>query len=337
MTLSIGTIAAIVDDATRQSLNDLVHKLVNTGVDRLIQDLLSQRPESSNAGNNRILENVDNIAEDCKVNLVSIHLFDLALMWHKLFAKFMRDNVDWNVYRRAILKIFDVAYDDPLGEIKNLKLSTETELAVRMFKPRTLAEVYGLCKLEEAKVNAVKQKPKPPILSTPRYQNQFPNIGPKPMALPAPNATWRTKPVTRNIPTYFKELRMEFKYNGKKVLFKGTSKRELQWMQGSKMHIQTTSVELSYMVLCMYPTTTLHMIKSIESQQVPEKITYLLHHYSDGYSIPTTFPPKRPFDHKNPLKEGTVPINSKPYRHPQLRKMQLKSWLKNYLILGNKR
>ncbi|GJY23222.1 gypsy/ty3 retroelement polyprotein [Tanacetum coccineum] len=229
MTLSIGTIAAIVDDATRQSLNDLVHKLVNTGVDRLIQDLLSQWPESSNAGNNRILENVDNIAEDCKVNLVSIHLFDLALMWHKQFVKFMRDNVDWNVYRRAMLKRFDVAYDDPLGEIKNLKqtntmqeyidafdrllcrinleadqcisfflasLSTETELVVRMFKPRTLAEVYGLCKLEEAKVNAVKQKPKPPILPTPRYQNQFLDTGSKPMALPAPNATWRTKPVT---------------------------------------------------------------------------------------------------------------------------------------------
>ncbi|GKF91161.1 gypsy/ty3 retroelement polyprotein, partial [Tanacetum coccineum] len=57
-----------------------------------------------------------------------------------------------------------------------------------------MAEVYGLCKLEEAKMNAVKQKSRAPILPTPRYQNQFPNSGPKPMALPAPNINWRTKP-----------------------------------------------------------------------------------------------------------------------------------------------
>nr|GEX74548.1 putative mitochondrial protein [Tanacetum cinerariifolium] len=64
---------------------------------------------------------VDNIAEDYKVNLVSIHLFDLALMWHRQFVRFTRNDVEWNAYRTAILKRFDVVYDDPLGEIKKLR------------------------------------------------------------------------------------------------------------------------------------------------------------------------------------------------------------------------
>ncbi|GJX25127.1 retrotransposable element Tf2 [Tanacetum coccineum] len=421
MTVSTRNTRAIVDEATRQSLNDLVHELVNTAV--------------------------DNIADNCKVNLVSIHLFDLALMWHRQFVKFIGDDVDWNVYRGAILKRFDVAYDDPLGEVKKLKqtstmqeyidafdrllciinlekdqcisfflagLSSEIELVVRMFKPSTLAKVYRLHKLDEAKVNAIKQRPKQPILPTPRYQNQFPNTGPKPMALSAPNANWRTKPVNSssfaplrkqltqkeleekraknqcfycdqrytpgykcsgqvfsfevlgddsqeltdtehegetsrelieetkeliqysphislnaingtntyqtmricgnvggceivlgiqwlstlgNILTNFKELRMEFKYKGRKVLLRGIS-------------------------------------KAIESQQVPGKITELLHQYTNVFSIPTTLPPKRPFDHRIPLKEGTILINSRPYRHPPTQKDTVEVMVKELLDIG---
>ncbi|GJZ29099.1 retrotransposon-related protein [Tanacetum coccineum] len=495
---------------------------------------------------------VDNIAENCKVNLVSIHLFDLALMWHRQFVRFMGEDVDWNAYRTAILKRFDVVYDDPLGELKKLKqtthvqeyidafdrllcridldenqcisfflagLNSEIELAIRMFKPRTLAEVYGLCKLEEAKVNAVKQKPKPPILPTPRYQNQIPNSGPKPMALATPNVNWRTKPVngssstpfrkqltqkeleekraknqcfycdqkytpghkcseqvyslevlgdtstelleaeleeevlhieeiieysphislnaingtntyqtmrvyghvrkhklhilidcgsTHNfldlniakklgcqlkstcplqvevagghqltskymcksfgwklygeefrtdvmviplggcemvldiqwlstlgdILSNFKELRMEFKHNGKKVVLRGTQKTDLQWMQGSKMLIQTPRIELSSMILCVYPTTTLHMITTEESKEVPEVISKLLDNYTDVFAIPTTLPPIRSCDHQIPLKEGTIPINSRPYRHPPTQKDAIEVMVKELLDTG---
>ncbi|GJW30722.1 hypothetical protein Tco_0047597, partial [Tanacetum coccineum] len=59
---------------------------------------------------------------------------------------------------------------------------------------------------------------------------------------------------------------------------------------------------------------------AIESQGVPKKITKLLDHYLDVFSIPITLPPKRLLDHKIPLKEGIVPINSRPYRHPPTQK-----------------
>ncbi|GKC22284.1 hypothetical protein Tco_1024434, partial [Tanacetum coccineum] len=57
---------------------------------------------------------VDNIVDGQKANLISIHLHDIALMWHRQFVRIMGDNVEWAVYRQAILKRFGLDYDDPL-------------------------------------------------------------------------------------------------------------------------------------------------------------------------------------------------------------------------------
>lgn len=64
---------------------------------------------------------VDNVADESKVNLISIHLYDIALMWHREFIRIMRYNVTWPMYREAILQRFGLAYYDPLAEIKKLK------------------------------------------------------------------------------------------------------------------------------------------------------------------------------------------------------------------------
>ena len=174
---------------------------------------------------------VDNIHDNQKVNLVSIHLSDLALMWHRQVVRHLGEDVSWAMYRETILKRFGSVYDDPLSEIKKLKqigtvqdyidaydrllcrvdlpddqsmsffmagLKSEIELAVRMFRPRSLTDLYGLCKLEEAKVNVNKLKYRPPILPTPRFQTPLPNTGPKPVSLPTPNLNWRNKAVINN-------------------------------------------------------------------------------------------------------------------------------------------
>ncbi|GJS16173.1 retrotransposable element Tf2 [Tanacetum coccineum] len=128
-------------------------------------------------------------------------------------------------------KRFGIAYDDPLGEVKKLKqtesvqdyidafnkllcridlsmeqsmsfflagLQHEIELDVRMLKPRTLVELYGLCKLEEARLGVVRHKQKMPMIPIPRFVNTHTNAitGPKPLALPTPNANWRNKAST---------------------------------------------------------------------------------------------------------------------------------------------
>ncbi|GKC53595.1 hypothetical protein Tco_1076340, partial [Tanacetum coccineum] len=104
-----------------------------------------QRPESSNAGRERNLDGGQRglkgrgVVKMCEGLEVKIQ-----------FVRFMGEDVNWNAYRTVNMKRFDVAYD-VLWEKINLPedqcisfflagLSNEIELAVRMFKPRTLAE-----------------------------------------------------------------------------------------------------------------------------------------------------------------------------------------------------
>nr|GEU48888.1 hypothetical protein [Tanacetum cinerariifolium] len=126
-----------------------------------------------------------------KVNLVFIHLYDKALLWHSQFIRPHGTIVTWEVYKETILARFGNVYEDPMSELKNLKyettareyedafdsllsrveisedhvisffmggLPTEIEMRVRMFKPKTLAGAYCLTNLQEATLNAVKKK-----------------------------------------------------------------------------------------------------------------------------------------------------------------------------------
>ncbi|GKC72762.1 transposon ty3-I gag-pol polyprotein [Tanacetum coccineum] len=282
----------VIDEAPTQNLTNLVQDMVNiavnAAVERIRQELVVQRPESREDVKGWLFKceqffKVDNIAEESKANLVSIHLFDLALMWHRQFVKFMGDDVAWDDYIDAFDRWLcrNNLDDDQCISFLLAGLSNEIELAVC---PIPWLGIQWLA-----------------------------NLG--------------------NILTNFKELRMEFKYKGKRLL-RGSPKGELQWVQGTKLHIQTPSVELSSMVLCVYPTTTLHMIEATESQQVPNQITELLQQYVDVFTIPTTLPPTRPFDHINPLKEGTFPINSRPYRHLTTQKDAIEVVVKELLDTG---
>ncbi|GKC49543.1 hypothetical protein Tco_1072288 [Tanacetum coccineum] len=149
---------------------------------------------------------VDNVLDEQKIPLISIHLTDIALMWHRQFMRLLgSDIVPWLVYRYAIMHRFGNSFDDLLAELKNYQaisfymagLPMDIELAVRMFKPQTLSIAYSLSKLQFETNEASKKKYKPPILPTPRFNNH--SVGgtqinsPKPLALPALNANWRSK------------------------------------------------------------------------------------------------------------------------------------------------
>ena len=67
---------------------------------------------------------IDQVHELEKVNLVSIHLYDKALLWHTQFIKNQGNCVSWEVYKKAILDRFGSVYDDPISELKNLKYET---------------------------------------------------------------------------------------------------------------------------------------------------------------------------------------------------------------------
>ncbi|XP_071688098.1 uncharacterized protein [Rutidosis leptorrhynchoides] len=142
---------------------------------------------------------IDNLEDEEKIIIVSIHLYKKALTWHQQFMK-LNGPVEWVVYEPAILKRFGTTIEDPMAELKNLRqtgsidsyyeefeallnkvelsvtqaislflggLQKEIELTVRMFKPKTLEEAYGLSKLQEDTI-AITKKRYNSILPTPK-------------------------------------------------------------------------------------------------------------------------------------------------------------------------
>ena len=64
---------------------------------------------------------VDNVLDEDKVKIVSIHLYDKALTWYLQFMNVRGNEVEWNVYEEAILKRFEAVNQDPMVELKNLR------------------------------------------------------------------------------------------------------------------------------------------------------------------------------------------------------------------------
>ncbi|GJY66965.1 retrotransposon-related protein [Tanacetum coccineum] len=102
---------------------------------------------------------MDRIQEDAqKLMLVSMHLFDYALNWHKQFLKSNRNNVTWIQYEAAIKERFDPINEDLMVDqpeayaislfIRGLK--DEIGLVMRMFRPTNHTDVYSLAKMQEA-------------------------------------------------------------------------------------------------------------------------------------------------------------------------------------------
>lgn len=143
---------------------------------------------------------IDNVVDDQKVKLVSMHVYDKAMVWHKKFIKLHEEDVPWQMYEQAIEQRFGQTFEDPMGELKNLKqngsvqsyqeqfevlliqvditepqaislyvggLYKEIGLPVRMFKPRSLSDTYSLARLQESTLAASKAR-YTPILPTPR-------------------------------------------------------------------------------------------------------------------------------------------------------------------------
>nr|GEY20097.1 hypothetical protein [Tanacetum cinerariifolium] len=155
---------------------------------------------------------VDNVLDEQKVLLISIHLFVIALMWHKQFMRLLEiDNVPWLVYRGAIMQRFGNSFNDPLGELKNCKYENSIKdyqnsfdkLLSRVDIREDQAISFYMAGLPTDIELAVRIKNKAPLFPTPKF-NSYTSGGnqisiPKPLALPAPNVNWRNKAATPQV------------------------------------------------------------------------------------------------------------------------------------------
>ena len=61
------------------------------------------------------------------------------------------------------------------------------------------------------------------------------------------------------------------------------------------------------------------------------QLAQLLQEYADIFKEPKSLPPHRSHDHRIVLKEGTSPINVRPYRYPALQKEVIEQTVKEML------
>ncbi|GKD51279.1 reverse transcriptase [Tanacetum coccineum] len=124
---------------------------------------------------------------DQEIRLISMHVFDRALNWHKQIMKRFGEIVTWDVYETQVRKRFESLFKDPMVELNNLKQTTNVQVyqdsfeaslnkveinesyvvslfinglkeeiayAIRMFKHATLIDVFCLFKLQEANIQS---------------------------------------------------------------------------------------------------------------------------------------------------------------------------------------
>ncbi|GJU38057.1 glycoside hydrolase, catalytic domain-containing protein [Tanacetum coccineum] len=170
------SITPVVDDHVQNWMNEQLDAQLAR-----LKDELTAAIQSTLSGTGQRHTNNGRNSDPYKVQLASIHLYDTASLWHRQFVKLMGENASWNSFKEAILLRFGNAYDDPMDEIKNLRhvgtieeyqnafdklisridlledqqisfyiagLQREIELAVRMFRPKSLAEVGQVFNLE---------------------------------------------------------------------------------------------------------------------------------------------------------------------------------------------
>ncbi|GJT57984.1 RNA-directed DNA polymerase like protein [Tanacetum coccineum] len=160
---------------------------------------------------------IENTLNEEKVKIVSVHLFDKALLWHRQFLSVSGENIGWEVYKNAsIIQRFGLIFEDLMSTLKNANLylgglPTELEMSVRMFKPATLVDAYSLTMLHEAILDAMKKKNKP---SGSFNRNRFGNGGnygnvTKPVVLPKPNTPVTTYVRKQISPKEYQEKRAQ--------------------------------------------------------------------------------------------------------------------------------
>ncbi|GKD58669.1 gypsy/ty3 retroelement polyprotein, partial [Tanacetum coccineum] len=111
-----------------------------------------------------------------QVHLASLHLFDVASMWHRQYLRENGVDVPWETYKRAILQRFGNAFDDPMVELKNVRQVTTIEDYQNAFDKL-------ISRVQEAAIKVNKQSYKAPLLPTPKFITNHNNYTPQTSAI----------------------------------------------------------------------------------------------------------------------------------------------------------
>lgn len=126
----------------------------------------------------------------------------------------------------------------------------------------------------------------------------------------------------------FKQLRMEFNYQGKRHVLIGSTTVQLKTIKGKQLNKFLTSqthcnnMQLYGLQLRELPGSSCAAVGVTVAQQpeIPDMIQLLLNEFPNLFEEPTGLPPSRIHDHRIPLKEGVATVNVRPYKHSSVQK-----------------
>nr|GEX27965.1 hypothetical protein [Tanacetum cinerariifolium] len=115
---------------------------------------------------------VDEVPDGRKIQLASMHMFDVALVWYQQYVKKYPDNTLWEHFVVEVVKRFGVLYDDPIVELKNSKQTGSVQHYQGVFKALLnkvdLPEPIALARMQEATNTILKPRYNTPLLPTPK-------------------------------------------------------------------------------------------------------------------------------------------------------------------------
>ncbi|GJR09159.1 putative mitochondrial protein [Tanacetum coccineum] len=136
----------------------------------------------------------------------------------------------------------------------------------------------------------------------------------------------------------FKELKMEFMYNQKKIALRGTHKVVVQMIDERKqLNDMAESTQVEIFMMCVYPNIGLSLmsVEHTSSEVVKEpELSMVVKEFDDVFALPTELPPKRTHEHRIPLMKGVPPVNIRPYRQPLVQKDVIEAMVKELLKAG---
>nr|GEW76573.1 hypothetical protein [Tanacetum cinerariifolium] len=214
-----------------------------------------------------------------KVTLISIHLYDKVLLWHSQFVRTHGNNVGWNEYKQAILTRFGKGYDDPMFELKNLKYETTVREYENAFD-NILSRVEVSEEHAEDSVEGEFLEVDETFMDTGLIDLQAPLISLNALTGCEMVLGIQWLETLRDIRSNFHDLRMDFKYNCRRIL----------------------------------------LSEAVSTNVIHPMFQQIISAYEDVFAIPTALPPTREHDHRVPLIERAQPVTIRPYRHPPTQK-----------------
>ena len=124
----------------------------------------------------------------------------------------------------------------------------------------------------------------------------------------------------------FEDLTMEFSVGEKRQLLKGNKKAEVKRSNGNEQKVVLQAAQL----FALHITPSQDYASKTQTGSKEPQLSQLLKEYAEPKSLPAP----RSHDHKITLKEGTSPINVRPYRYSALQKDVIEQTIKEMLRAG---